>query len=117
MVQCLVAGCVLRFGLTWDASVGAFFCAALVAIAATDAERQVIPNRVVLPAAAVVLAANTILHPSVEWLAAAYPSVRVIRLEPQRPRRSVVLEGEALRRRFEEYLDAREPEAVAEEAA
>ena len=66
----LVAGCVLRFGLTWDAAVGAFFCAALVAIAATDAERQVIPNRVVLPAAAVVLAANTILHPSVEWLAA-----------------------------------------------
>ena len=66
----LVAGCVLRFRLTWDAAVGAFFCAALVAIAATDAERQVIPNRVVLPAAAVVLAANTILHPSVEWLAA-----------------------------------------------
>src|SRR6059036_3686760 len=25
----LVAGCVLRFGLTWDAAVGAFFCTAL----------------------------------------------------------------------------------------
>ena len=41
-----------------------------MAISATDAERHVIPNRVVLPAAAIVLAANTILHPSVEWAAA-----------------------------------------------
>src|SRR5205085_10820267 len=31
---------------------------------------RVIPNWVVLPAAAVVLAANTAIHPSVEWLAA-----------------------------------------------
>jgi leader peptidase (prepilin peptidase) / N-methyltransferase len=63
----LVAACVLRFGLTWDAAVAAFFCIALVAISATDAERHVIPNRIVLPAAAVVLATNTMLHPSVEW--------------------------------------------------
>src|ERR1043166_1806333 len=58
----LVAACVLRFGLTWDAAVAA--------ISATDAETHSIPNRVVLPAAAVVLAANTILHPSVEWTVA-----------------------------------------------
>src|SRR6058998_3248019 len=38
----LVAACVLRFGLTWDAAVGAFFCAALVAISATDAETHII---------------------------------------------------------------------------
>jgi len=63
----LIAGCVLRFGLTWDAAVGAFFCATLVAISATDIERHIIPNRIVLPAAVVVLAANTMLHPSVEW--------------------------------------------------
>jgi hypothetical protein len=44
-------------------------------------------------------------------------TVRVVRLEPRRPRHQVLLEGEALRRRFEEYLDAREPDAVAEEAA
>jgi leader peptidase (prepilin peptidase)/N-methyltransferase len=68
----LVAACVLRFGLTWDAAVGAFFCAALVAISATDAERRVIPNRVVVPAAAVLLAANTLLHPSAEWAAAGF---------------------------------------------
>jgi leader peptidase (prepilin peptidase) / N-methyltransferase len=66
----LIATCVLRFGLTWDAAVAAFFCSALVAISATDAETHIIPNRVVLPAAAVVLAANTILHPSVEWTVA-----------------------------------------------
>ncbi len=66
----LVAASVLRFGLTWDAAVAAFFCAALVAISATDAERHIIPNRVVLPAAGIVLAANTILHPSVVWTAA-----------------------------------------------
>src|SRR5437899_1806591 len=34
----LIGGCVLKFGLTWDAAVGAFFCAALVAVSATDVE-------------------------------------------------------------------------------
>jgi leader peptidase (prepilin peptidase)/N-methyltransferase len=66
----LVAACVLSFGLTADALVAAFFCAVLVAISATDLEHRIIPNRIVLPAAAVVLAANTMLHPSVEWAVA-----------------------------------------------
>src|SRR5512133_911884 len=66
----LIAACVLRFGLTWDAAVAAFFCSTLVAISATDAETHIIPNRVVLPAAALVLAANTMLHPSLEWTVA-----------------------------------------------
>jgi leader peptidase (prepilin peptidase)/N-methyltransferase len=66
----LVAGCVLRFGLTADAAVAAFFCATLVAISATDIERRLIPNRIVLPATVIVLAANTILHPSIVWAAA-----------------------------------------------
>jgi leader peptidase (prepilin peptidase)/N-methyltransferase len=68
----LVAGCVLKFGLSWDALVGSGFCAALVTVSATDIERRIIPNRVVLPAAAVVLVANTLLHPSVEWVAAGF---------------------------------------------
>jgi leader peptidase (prepilin peptidase) / N-methyltransferase len=68
----LIAGCVLKFGVTWDAAVAALFCAALVAVSATDIERFVIPNRVVLPAAAAVLAAQTLLHPSVEWTAAGF---------------------------------------------
>src|SRR5262245_62040489 len=66
----LIAGCVLRFGLTWAAAVDAFLCAALVAVSATDVERRIIPNRIVLPAAAVVVAADTLLYPSVEWIAA-----------------------------------------------
>jgi leader peptidase (prepilin peptidase)/N-methyltransferase len=67
----LVAGCVLKFGVTGSAAVAAFFCLALVAVSATDLEHQIIPNRIVLPAAAAVLAANTALHPSPEWALAA----------------------------------------------
>jgi leader peptidase (prepilin peptidase)/N-methyltransferase len=63
----LVAGCFLRFGVTGQAAVGAFFCIVLVAVSGTDLEHGIIPNRIVLPAAAVVLAANTALHPSIEW--------------------------------------------------
>jgi leader peptidase (prepilin peptidase)/N-methyltransferase len=66
----LIAGCALKFGLTWDAAIAAVFCATLVAISATDYERRIIPNRIVLPAAVIVLAGNTIVHPSVEWIAA-----------------------------------------------
>jgi leader peptidase (prepilin peptidase) / N-methyltransferase len=63
----LVAGSVWRFGLTGAAAVAAFFGAVLVAVSATDLEHRIIPNRIVLPAAAIVLAANTALHPSPEW--------------------------------------------------
>jgi leader peptidase (prepilin peptidase) / N-methyltransferase len=68
----LIGGSVLKYGISWQAAVGAFFCAALVAVSATDVERFVIPNKVVLPAAAVVLAAQTLLHPSVEWTVGAF---------------------------------------------
>jgi leader peptidase (prepilin peptidase)/N-methyltransferase len=63
----LVAACFLAFGLSVDALVSAFFCAVLVAISATDLEHRIVPNRIVIPAAAVVLAAETALHPSPEW--------------------------------------------------
>ena len=63
----LVAGCFLTFGLSGDAFVAAFFCVALVIVSGTDIEHHIIPNRVVLPAAAIVLAANTALHLSPEW--------------------------------------------------
>jgi hypothetical protein len=39
--------------------------------------------------------------------------VRVLRIEPRRSRVVVRLSGEDLRRRFEERLDAREPEVEA----
>jgi len=68
----LVSACVVHFGLEAEAAVAALFCCALVAVSATDLERRIIPNRIVLPAAAVVLAAQTVLYPSVEWVAAAF---------------------------------------------
>ena len=67
----LVAGCVLAFGVSLDALVAAFFCAVLVVVSATDLTHRIIPNRVVLPATVVVLAAQTLLHPSPEWALAA----------------------------------------------
>lgn len=67
----LLAGCVWKFGLTGSAAVAAFFCVALVAVSATDIEHRIIPNRIVLPAAAIVLAANTALHLSPGWALAA----------------------------------------------
>jgi leader peptidase (prepilin peptidase)/N-methyltransferase len=66
----LVAGAAWKFGLTWSFAIAALLCAALVTVSATDLDRRIIPNRVVLPAAAVLLVANTLMHPSVEWLAA-----------------------------------------------
>jgi leader peptidase (prepilin peptidase) / N-methyltransferase len=67
----LVAGSVWKFGLSGEAAVASFFCLALVAVSATDIEHRIIPNRIVLPAAAIVLAANTALHPSPVWAIAA----------------------------------------------
>ncbi len=63
----LVAACFLVFGLSGKAVVSAFFCAVLVAITATDITHRIVPNRIVLPAAAVVLIAQTALYPSPEW--------------------------------------------------
>jgi hypothetical protein len=40
-----------------------------------------------------------------------------MRLEPRVQRQVLAVEGEALRRRFEEYLDARDPEELAEPEA
>jgi leader peptidase (prepilin peptidase)/N-methyltransferase len=67
----LVAGCVLAFGLTLDALVGALFCCVLVAISAIDLRHRIVPNRIVLPATAVALPVQTLLHPSPEWALAA----------------------------------------------
>ena len=63
----LVAACFLVFGLSGKAVVSAFFCAVLVAITATDITHRIVPNRIVLPAAVVVLIAQTALFPSPEW--------------------------------------------------
>jgi leader peptidase (prepilin peptidase)/N-methyltransferase len=63
----LFVGCVLAFGLTVKAAAAAIACGALVVVTATDLERRIVPNRVVLPAAAAVLTLQTVSHPSPEW--------------------------------------------------
>ena len=67
----LVAACALVFGLTADAAVAAFFCCVLVAITAVDVVHRIVPNRIVLPATAIALPVQTILHPSPEWVLAS----------------------------------------------
>jgi leader peptidase (prepilin peptidase) / N-methyltransferase len=67
----LIAGCVLAFGLSAEAAVAAFFCAVLVAVSVIDLEHRIIPNRIVLPATVVVLAANSARDLSPKWAIAA----------------------------------------------
>ena len=68
----LVFGSLVRFGFTPRAAVACFFCAVLVAISAIDVEHRIVPNRIVLPAAAAVLAAQTAIDPSPEWAIGAF---------------------------------------------
>jgi len=63
----LLVGCVLAFGLTLRAAAAGVACAALVVVTATDLERRIVPNWVVLPAAIAVLALDTIFHLSPVW--------------------------------------------------
>jgi leader peptidase (prepilin peptidase) / N-methyltransferase len=47
------------------------FCWVVLVLSVTDLERRRIPNRIVLPAAAVVLAAQTALRPGPQWAVGA----------------------------------------------
>ncbi len=69
----LVAACFARFGLSGSAFVAAFFVSVLVVLSAIDIERRIIPDVIVLPAAAVVLACQIVLFPerALEWTLAA----------------------------------------------
>ena len=73
LTAALVAACFLRFGLTADAFVAALFVSVLVVLSAIDFERRILPDKIVLPSAALVLGAQIALHPgqSVEWVAAS----------------------------------------------
>jgi leader peptidase (prepilin peptidase) / N-methyltransferase len=68
----LIAGSFLAFGLSGKAFVASFFCAVLVTVSATDLSHRIVPNVVVLPAAAVVLVAMTALEPGAEWALGAF---------------------------------------------
>ncbi len=63
----LLAGCLVTFGLSLRAAAAAVFCAALVVVTATDVTHRIVPNRIVLPAALVVLALTTAAEPRPEW--------------------------------------------------
>ena len=65
----LVVACLFAFDPA-EALIGAFACVVLVAVAVVDVERRIVPNRIVVPAGAIVLVAQTIRDPSVEWLLA-----------------------------------------------
>ena len=69
----LVAASFARFGFSGRGLVAAFFVAVLAVVSAFDLEQGIIPNRIVLPAAAVVLAARIALSPgrTVELMVAA----------------------------------------------
>jgi len=68
----LLAVCVLVFGLSFDALLAAFFCAVLVAISAVDIEHRIVPNRIVIPATAVLLPLHTLVDPTPEWALGAF---------------------------------------------
>jgi leader peptidase (prepilin peptidase)/N-methyltransferase len=63
----LVAACFVAFGLSGEAFVASFFCVVLVVLSAIDLTHRIVPNRIVLPAALVVLVAQTAVEPSPEW--------------------------------------------------
>jgi leader peptidase (prepilin peptidase)/N-methyltransferase len=66
-----MGACGLVWGVHPRCAVAAAFCAVLIALAAVDAEQHIVPNRVVLPAAAVALVAQTAIDSSPEWAIAA----------------------------------------------
>ncbi len=68
----LVAACFAVYGWSGDAFVASFFCVVLVTVSATDLAHRIVPNVIVLPAAGLVLVAQTILHPSAEWAIGAF---------------------------------------------
>jgi len=67
----LVLASFAAFGVSLQALSAAILCVALVVVSVTDLEYRIVPNRVVLPAAAAVLALNTLRDPIPEWILAA----------------------------------------------
>ena len=67
----LAVACFVVFGFSSEAIVDALACGVLVAVTVTDLERRIVPNRIVVPALLVALVVQTILDPSVEWIAAS----------------------------------------------
>jgi len=71
---------VAHFGFSERALVGVFFVSALAVLAAIDIERRILPNRIVMPAFAVVLVMQLALFPdhAIEWIAASLATALVL---------------------------------------
>ena len=57
-----------RFGLSWPLLIAWAFIAAMVAVAFIDYDHMIIPSKIVLPGAAIGLAASVALHPQRWWI-------------------------------------------------
>jgi prepilin signal peptidase PulO-like enzyme (type II secretory pathway) len=77
-----VAAVIAHFGLDERGAISAVLVAALAVLSAFDLRFRVIPNRIVLPAAALVLALQLVLFSddAVEWLAAGFGGALVMLL-------------------------------------
>jgi leader peptidase (prepilin peptidase)/N-methyltransferase len=64
----------IKFDLSGRAFVAAFYCGVLVVLAAIDLERRIIPNRIVVPAALIVLLGDIAAEPhrATEWTVSAF---------------------------------------------
>jgi leader peptidase (prepilin peptidase) / N-methyltransferase len=78
----LAVGALMRFGLNGRGVVAAFVVCVLVVLSRIDLERRILPNRIVLPAAASVFAAQVALYPdrAVEWMLAPLLTALVLLL-------------------------------------
>ena len=63
-----------RYGFNAQGVVYAFLAVVLVLVSAIDLERRIIPNRIVLPALAIVLVLQLAFHPegALEWILASF---------------------------------------------
>lgn len=67
----LGGACGLVFGFTLEALAALIFCWILVVVTRTDLETRLIPDKLILPGAVVILALRTIDDPSLEWILCA----------------------------------------------
>jgi leader peptidase (prepilin peptidase)/N-methyltransferase len=72
--------CFGALGATPRAAVAAFLLAVMAVLAAIDIERRVLPNRIVLPAAVIVLAAQLVFFPehAAAWILGALVAALVV---------------------------------------
>jgi leader peptidase (prepilin peptidase)/N-methyltransferase len=64
----LLVACVAVLGPTPEAALAASLCAVLVTLSVIDVRHRIVPDRIVLPAAAAALVAHTLIDPSPAWL-------------------------------------------------